>query len=194
MPLPRNPHSETGPAERRPPRQTGTDRAKEPFGHSSTGGNHFPAGAFFFAVRAAIAGTNIYVRKIFCETMKTINKLVSWASRMAVAGCAGAAAGASGRTLQGSAPAADAASRPGASKQAMRVANRLFARKVREALERKRGLEGADIAVFADARSGQVMLGGFIESQEQEGIATEAAGKVPGLKSVASKIVLRPQL
>nr|WP_240702572.1 BON domain-containing protein [Trinickia terrae] len=63
-----------------------------------------------------------------------------------------------------------------------------------EALNRTKGLEGADIAVFADARTGGVILGGFIESEDQEHIATEAAGKVPGVKSVASKIVLRPQL
>ena len=82
----------------------------------------------------------------------------------------------------------------GASKKAARAANRLFARNVHIALNKTKGLEGADIAVFADSRTGEVILGGFIDTQEQEHLATDAAGKVSGVKSVTSKIVLRPQL
>lgn len=101
---------------------------------------------------------------------------------------------ASSGTTQNSPAVASEASQPGASKKAERAANRLFARSVHVALNRTRGLEGADIAVFANSRTGEVILGGFINSQEQEHIATEAAGKVPGVKSVTSNIVLRPEL
>lgn len=82
----------------------------------------------------------------------------------------------------------------GASKKAVRAANRVFARNVHLALNKTKGLEGADIAVFADSRTGEVILGGFIDTQEQEHIATDAVGKVSGVTSVSSKIVLRPQL
>ena len=50
------------------------------------------------------------------------------------------------------------------------------------------------VRVLANAQTGEVVLSGFIDSQDQEHIATEAASKVPGVKSVSSKIVQRPQL
>ncbi|MFK4443859.1 hyperosmotically inducible protein [Caballeronia udeis] len=93
-----------------------------------------------------------------------------------------------------SAAVASEASQSGISMKAERAANRLFARNVHRALNKVKDLEGADIAVFANSRTGEVILGGFIDSQDQEHIATEAAGKVAGVKSVTSKIVLRPQL
>jgi len=89
---------------------------------------------------------------------------------------------------------ASEASQSGSSITAERAANRLFAKHVHLALNKVKDLEGADIAVFANSRTGEVILGGFIDSEDQERIATEAAGKVPGVKSVTSKIVLRPQL
>jgi hyperosmotically inducible protein len=101
---------------------------------------------------------------------------------------------ASNLSAQNNPTVASEASQSGASKKAVRAANRLFARSGHLALNKTKGLEGADIAVFADSRTGEVMLGGFIDTQEQEHIATEAAGKVSGVKSVTSKIVLRPQL
>ena len=101
---------------------------------------------------------------------------------------------ASGATAQNGATVAGEASQPGVSKKAERMADRLFARNVHLALNRTKGLEGADIAVFANSRTGEVILGGFIQSQDEERIATESAGKVPGVKSVTSKIVLRPEL
>jgi hyperosmotically inducible protein len=101
---------------------------------------------------------------------------------------------ASNAAAQNGATAASQALQPGASKKAERAANRLFARKVHAALNKTKGLEGADIAVFANSQTGEVILGGFIDSQDQEGIALEAARKVTGVKSVTSKIVLRPQL
>ena len=119
----------------------------------------------------------------------TLWVLVGWLSTVAVA-----QEPASNAISQSRPAAASEASLPGVSKKAERAANRLFARNVHNALNKTRGLEGADIAVFANSRTGELILGGFIDSQEQEHIATEAAGKVPGVNSVASKIALRPQL
>jgi osmotically-inducible protein OsmY len=39
-----------------------------------------------------------------------------------------------------------------------------------------------------------VILSGFIDTPDQEQIATDAASKVQGVTSVSSKIVQRPQL
>jgi hyperosmotically inducible periplasmic protein len=115
--------------------------------------------------------------------------LAGWLSTVALAQEPASSAG-----TQNSAAVNSEASQSGVSKKAERSANRLFARNVHSALNRTKGLEGADIAVFANSRTGEVILGGFIASQEQEHIATEAAGKLPGVKSVTSKIVLRPEL
>ncbi|QCP52044.1 BON domain-containing protein [Trinickia violacea] len=101
---------------------------------------------------------------------------------------------ASNTSAPNGATAASEASQPGASNKSARAANRLFAKKIHQVLNKTKGLAGADIAVFANARTGDVVLGGFIDTQDQEHIATDAAGKVPGVKSVTSKIVLRPPL
>ncbi|MFD1560266.1 BON domain-containing protein [Paraburkholderia silviterrae] len=126
--------------------------------------------------------------------MKATYKAVFWV----LAGCMSAVALAQGPASEAGAPDGSAtspvASAPGASKKSERTANRLFARKIHQALNKTKGLAGVDIAVFANAQTGEVVLGGFIDTQDQEHIATDAASKVPGVKSVASKIVLRPQL
>jgi hyperosmotically inducible protein len=115
--------------------------------------------------------------------------LAGWLSTVALAqGPTSSAAAQNGATV------ASEASQPGVSKKSERTANRLFARKVHQALNKTKGLGGTDIAVFANAQTGEVVLSGFIDSQDQEHIATEAASKVPGVKSVSSKIVQRPQL
>ncbi|CAB3781568.1 hypothetical protein LMG28690_01239 [Paraburkholderia caffeinilytica] len=119
----------------------------------------------------------------------TLCALVGWLSTIAPA-----QEPASGAIAQNGAAVTGDASQSGVSKKAERAANHLFARNVHLALNRTKGLEGADIAVFANSRTGEVILGGFIESQDQERIATEAAGKVAGVKSVTSKIVVRPAL
>jgi osmotically-inducible protein OsmY len=126
--------------------------------------------------------------------METTYKATLWALAGWLSAVALAQEPASSAITQSSATVASEASQPGVSKKAERAANRLFARNVHLALNKTKGLEGADIAVFANSRTGEVILGGFIESQDQERIATEAAGKVPGVKSVTSKIVLRPLL
>ena len=126
--------------------------------------------------------------------MRTISK----AALLALAGWLSTAVLAqeptSSTAAQTGAAVASEASQPGLSKKAERTANRAFAKKVHQALYKTKGLGGTDIAVFANARTGDVILGGFIDSQDQEHIATEAASKVPCVKSVISKIVLRPQL
>ncbi|WP_167760278.1 BON domain-containing protein [Paraburkholderia pallida] len=124
--------------------------------------------------------------------MKATYKAVFWV----LAGCLSAVALAQEpeASATNGVAASQAASAPGASKKAERTANRMFARKIHQALNKTKGLAAADIAVFANAQTGEVILGGFIDTQDQEHIATDAASKVPGVKSVTSKIVLRPQL
>jgi hyperosmotically inducible protein len=126
--------------------------------------------------------------------MRTTYKAALWA----IAGCLSTIVLAQGPT---SAPAAQSgatvtgqASQPGGSKKADRAANRSFAKKVHQALNRTKGLAGTDIAVFANAQTGEVVLSGFIDTPDQEHIATDAASKVQGVTSVSSKIVQRPQL
>lgn len=126
--------------------------------------------------------------------MRTIYKAAVWALEGWMSTVALAQEPVSNATALNGVTVASEASQPGVSKKAERTANRLFAGKVHEALNKTKGLEGADIAVFANSRTGEVIVGGFIDSQDQEHIAMEAAAKVPGVKSVTSKIVLRPQL
>jgi hyperosmotically inducible periplasmic protein len=126
--------------------------------------------------------------------MRSTYKAALWAFAGLLSTVAVAQEPASGTAAQSGATVASEASQPVASKKAERTANRLFARKVHQALNKTKGLGGADIAVFANARTGEVILGGFIDTQDQEHLATEAASKVPGVKSVTSKIVMRPQL
>ncbi|WP_028221392.1 BON domain-containing protein [Paraburkholderia oxyphila] len=126
--------------------------------------------------------------------MRATYKAVFWV----LAGCVSAVALAQEPASEAGATngiaASQTASAPGVSKKAERTANRMFARKIHQALNKTKGLAGTDIAVFANAQTGEVILGGFIDTQDQEHIATDAASKVSGVKSVASKIVLRPQL
>jgi osmotically-inducible protein OsmY len=116
----------------------------------------------------------------------------------AIAGCLSTAVLAQGPTsapvAQSGATVTSQASQPGGSKKADRAANRLFAKKVHQVLNRTKGLAGTDIAVFANAQTGEVILSGFIDTANQEHIATDAASKVQGVTSVSSKIVLRPAL
>ena len=126
--------------------------------------------------------------------MRTTCKAALWALAGCLSTIALAQEPASSTAAQAGAAVASEASQPGLSKKAERAANRSFAKKVHHALDKTKGLGGTDIAVFANARTGEVILGGFIDSPGQERLATEAAGKVPGVKSVSSKIALRPQL
>jgi hyperosmotically inducible periplasmic protein len=126
--------------------------------------------------------------------MRTTYSVALWALAGCLSTVAFAQEPASSPAVQNGATVASEASQPGVSKKAQRAADRSLARKVHQTLNKTKGLAGADIAVFANSRTGEVILGGFIDSQNQESIATEAAGKVPGVKSVTSKIVPRPPL
>jgi osmotically-inducible protein OsmY len=85
------------------------------------------------------------------------------------------------------------ASNPAPSKKSVRVANRAFSKTVQKALFRTKGLEDTTIAVFGNAKTGHVTLAGQIESDDQEGLAVDAAKKVQGVTSVSSKLTLREQ-
>ncbi|WP_246217384.1 BON domain-containing protein [Paraburkholderia panacisoli] len=120
------------------------------------------------------------------------------AALWAIAGCLSTVVLAQGPTsgpaAQSGATTTGQASQPGGSKKTDRAANRAFAKKVHQALNKTKGLAGTDIAVFANAQTGEVILSGFIDTPDQEQIATDAASKVQGVTSVSSKIVQRPQL
>nr|WP_321574651.1 BON domain-containing protein [Paraburkholderia franconis] len=78
-------------------------------------------------------------------------------------------------------------------KKSIRAANRAFSRTVQKAIFRTKGLEAASIAVFGDAKTGHVTLAGQIDSEEQDGLAVDAAQKVQGVTSVSSKLTVREQ-
>ncbi|OLL32461.1 hypothetical protein BTH42_08490 [Burkholderia sp. SRS-W-2-2016] len=74
--------------------------------------------------------------------------------------------------------------------RADRAANHALAKKVREMLFKTKGLNDTDIAVFANTRTGKVILAGTIFDESQDQIAQDAASKVAGVQSVASKLTL----
>ncbi|BEU27482.1 BON domain-containing protein [Paraburkholderia sp. 22B1P] len=74
--------------------------------------------------------------------------------------------------------------------KAEKTANRALAKKVQEALFKTKGLSDSDIAVFAKAKTGKVILAGMIVESDQEQIAEEAAAKVSGVQSVTSKLTV----
>jgi hyperosmotically inducible periplasmic protein len=77
------------------------------------------------------------------------------------------------------------------SKKAIRSQNKALAKQVEHVLRKTKGLEDSDIVAFAMAQTGEVILAGVITDQSKETIATEAAAKVPGVKSVTSKLTMR---
>lgn len=81
----------------------------------------------------------------------------------------------------------------GATKKSVRAANRAFSKTVQKALSRTKGLENASIAAFGNAKTGQVTLAGQVISEDQDGLAVDAAKKVQGVTSVSSKLTLRQQ-
>jgi hyperosmotically inducible periplasmic protein len=74
--------------------------------------------------------------------------------------------------------------------RADRAANHALAKKVHEALYKVKDLNDTDIAVFANTRTGKVILAGTIIDESQDQIAQDAASKVPGVQSVSSKLTL----
>ncbi|MFL9935752.1 BON domain-containing protein [Paraburkholderia sp. RL18-103-BIB-C] len=78
-------------------------------------------------------------------------------------------------------------------KKTERAANRALAKRVKQTPYKTKGLEESDIAVFSKAKTGQVMLAGFVRSEDQDHIATAAAGKVQGVTSVTSKLTVQQE-
>lgn len=74
--------------------------------------------------------------------------------------------------------------------RADRAANHALAKQVREALYKNKDLNDTDIAVFANKRTGKIILAGTILDESQDQIAQDAASKVPGVQSVATKLTL----
>lgn len=78
-------------------------------------------------------------------------------------------------------------------KKSVRAANRAFSKTVQKAIFKTKGLDEASIAVFGDAKTGHVTLAGQIASEDQDGLAVDAAKQVHGVTSVSSKLTLRQQ-
>jgi hyperosmotically inducible protein len=96
------------------------------------------------------------------------------------------AAGASDSTAASSVQAAP-------TKKSVRAANRAFSKTVQKAIFKTRGLEQATISVFGNAKTGHVTLAGQIMSEDQDGLAVDAAKQVQGVTSVSSNLTLREQ-
>jgi hyperosmotically inducible periplasmic protein len=77
------------------------------------------------------------------------------------------------------------------SKKALKAENKALSKQVEHVLRRTKGLGDSDIVAFAMAETGEVILAGWITEESQEGIATDAAAKVPGVKSVKSRLTMR---
>ncbi|KAF1036492.1 MAG: hypothetical protein GAK33_04051 [Burkholderia lata] len=86
-------------------------------------------------------------------------------------------------------PSPSAAAR--SAKKADRAADRAFAKKVRQAITKAPGIGGAQVTVFAKAKTGDVTLAGQITDQSQDQVAVDAARQVPGVTSVKSRLQLR---
>ncbi|WP_321867211.1 BON domain-containing protein [Paraburkholderia tropica] len=69
------------------------------------------------------------------------------------------------------------------------AANVALAKKVRQAIYSTKALNDTDIAVFAKARTGKVVLAGTILDESQDQIAQDTASKVAGVQTVASKLM-----
>jgi hyperosmotically inducible periplasmic protein len=77
-----------------------------------------------------------------------------------------------------------------AEKKWAKAENRALAKKVQHAIYQAKGMSDTEIAVFADASTGKVVLTGMIMQEEQDQHATTIASGVPGVKSVTSKLTL----
>ncbi|VWB27953.1 transporter [Burkholderia lata] len=92
---------------------------------------------------------------------------------------------------QSPSPSPSAAAAARSAKKADRAADRAFAKKVRQAITKAPGIGGAQVTVFAKAKTGDVTLAGQITDQSQDQVAVDAARQVPGVTSVKSRLQLR---
>jgi osmotically-inducible protein OsmY len=121
------------------------------------------------------------------------NMIVGIAAAALLSGVAYAQTPATNSMSQDSATNAAAPDQVPSTRKAERTANRAFAKRIKQTLYKTKGLDDSDIAVFAAAKTGQVTLAGFIRSEDQDHIATAAAGKVQGVTSVTSKLTLHEE-
>ncbi len=95
---------------------------------------------------------------------------------------------------QSATPAADTAAPTKAQLRAQmradRAANHALAKQVHDALYKNKDLNDTDIAVFANKRTGKIILAGTILDESQDQVAQDTASKVPGVESVATKLTL----
>ena len=119
------------------------------------------------------------------------NGVVSIAATVLLSTLAYAQTPATNSTSQDSATNAVAPNQAYSTKKAERAANRAFAKRVEQTLYKTKGLEDSDIVVFANAKTGQVTLAGFVRSEDQDHIAQAAASKVQGVTSVQSMLTLQ---
>jgi hyperosmotically inducible periplasmic protein len=75
----------------------------------------------------------------------------------------------------------------------VRAEDRQLGKKIRQVLYKTKGLQDTDIVVFARAKTGNVVLAGFVGTEDQDHIATAAVEKISGVKSVVSKLTLREE-
>ncbi|MCC8404647.1 BON domain-containing protein [Paraburkholderia sp. MMS20-SJTN17] len=71
-----------------------------------------------------------------------------------------------------------------------RIANKALAKKVQDTISKDKSLHDSDIAVFATAKTGKVILAGTIKEASDDQVAQEIAGKVPGVQTVISRLVV----
>ncbi|WP_322093549.1 BON domain-containing protein [Paraburkholderia bannensis] len=95
---------------------------------------------------------------------------------------------------QSATPAADTAAPTKAQLRAQmradRAANHALAKQVHDALYKNKDLNDTDIAVFANKRTGKIILAGTILDESQDQVAQDTASKVSGVESVATKLTL----
>ena len=121
------------------------------------------------------------------KSLLAIGALAVMASAFAGALPAAAAA------ADSSAPSGTQNSQPSWNRKAARAANHALARRIYKQLVSTKGLQNSDIAVFAMADTGEVILSGVISDASQDQLASDTAKKVQGVTSVSSKLTIREE-
>jgi hyperosmotically inducible periplasmic protein len=127
------------------------------------------------------------------EYMNLKNMVVAIAATALLSTVAYAQTPATNSMSQDSATNAAAPGQVPSTKKAERAANWALAKRVKQSLYKTKGLKDSNIVVFAKSKTGQVTLAGFIRSEDQDHIATAAAGKAQGVTSVTSKLTLQEE-
>jgi osmotically-inducible protein OsmY len=125
--------------------------------------------------------------------MKPLKLVVSSGLAIAVAAFAYTPVFAANSTVDASDSPAATSVQAAPSKKSVRAANRAFSKSVQKAIFKTKGLEQATISVFGNAKTGHVTLAGQITSEDQDGLAVDAAKQVQGVTSVSSKLTVREE-